>query len=339
MLFFAMKAAVASVRQLADRADRMRRLRLPLAMELHTTGGERYAPGEPFHAGVQYLRRIREQESLRLWIHVPYQQPDVVTQVPFDANQVLHTLELASHVDAEAVILHRYFALAPMGQLSRVPKAEAEASFNEEIRRLARNLDGRQAYVENLGFFWLRPRAGGIYLAGPVEHFFPWEVERFLTFLCEEGIQDVQPMVDIAHATLSSNMFALLHSHYRSYREDARFQGITDVDLAERDALSPYDFVRPETPYVHVSDALLLDQRAVIAANEPLVTEALTAEALPLGQGNLDLDLAMGQLNLHGTPHVVVAEVDPGDGQSHEHNAEQEKCVVRLLGSQESRQW
>jgi len=327
-----MKAAAASVGQLADRVERLRRLGLPLILELHLAGDERPGPGQPFSDGAGYLRSLGGQEPLQLVVHVPYQQPEVVTRRPFDRTQVLRTIELAGLLDADGIVLHRYYGLTGTGRRNAISKADAEASFNDEIRRLSRDLGSCRGYVENLGFFWLRPRQAGRYLAGPLDHFFPWEVERFTRFLAAERVGTIRPMVDLAHATQSANMFTLLRRHLATFREDPRFDGITDADLAEQDALTPYDFLRVDPPYVHISDAFGMDNDSGIDPDQQTVAKAITGEGLPLGSGTLDVRRIVAGLARSAEPSpIVVAEVDPAPGQSHLRNAAQEAAIRLLL--------
>ena len=285
MLQYGMKAAIRFPRQLADRVERLRRLDLPVIIELHTFGEElRHRP--EFTVCVEAAMRLRERHHARLFVHVPYQQPEVVTKLQFDREQVLRAIELAEAIDAEGIILHRYWALAVAGEWAGIPKNEAEAAFNEEMRRLSRELGHRDGWVENLGFFWLRPRGAGRYLAGPLDHFLPWEVKRFTNFLDREGIINIRPMLDIAHAAVSANMFTLLRKHLSRLRTDPRFQGITAEDLSQRAALTPYDFLQYSPRYLHLSDALFLGDPTRLT--DAAMAEMLTSESMPVGAGNLD---------------------------------------------------
>ena len=337
MLRYGMKAAVASLEQLADRVDRLRRLRLPLIVELHTTGRERATPGNGFLEGSQFLRRLQTSQPLRLYVHVPPQRPDIVTRRPFDRDQVLWTVDVAETLNAEGIILHRYYGLASAGHRSLIPKVDAEAAFHEEISRLIQELGRHKALVENLGFFWQPPRAAGRYLAGPLEHFFPWEIARFEKFLATGGIDNVHSMIDIAHATLSTNMHCLLRRHYSVFREDARFQGITEADLSEQALLTPYDFLRLNPRYLHISDAVLLTEYELLKdpmsdAARDRVNVALTSEGLPLGVGTLNFGLVMSILtrtSSNSNP-VLIAEINPSDGQGHERNVSQETAIRTL---------
>jgi len=228
--------------------------------------------------------------------------------------------------DAEGIVLHRYWALVGAGEWSRLPKDEAEDAFGEEMRHVGRELGRRIGWVENLGFFWLRPREAGRYLAGPLDHFLPWEVERFTKFLDRERIANLRPMLDIAHAAITANMFNLLRKHFSRMRHDPRFQGITAEDLSQRARLTPYDFLRSEPRYLHLSDALFVGYRT--SQTSATLAQALTSESLPVGAGNLDFRQVITRLARSSGPNrVVIGEIDPADGQSYHRNVAQEAAV------------
>lgn len=339
MIECGMKGAAGSMRQLHDRAERLTRLGLPVIIELHTFGPGDLYDERDFAASAAVVARLRGQYPARLFVHVPYQQLAVVLTKPFDRDQVLRTVEFAHAVDAEGIVIHRYFGLVRGGEAVEIPRAEAEQRFEHEVVQISRALDGRLGFVENLGFFWLRPTSTTRYLTSALDHFFPWEAARFRRFLHLEQILNVHPMVDVAHATLSANMYNALRSHPGRFRDDPRFQGITDDDLERVAWLSPYDFLAVQPPYLHVSDAIYLSQDEIGGLPEQpearaaeLINTAATSEALPLGAGNLDITAVLRQLAGQPGPHpLVIAEIDPSDGQSHDANAAQEAAVRQFV--------
>jgi hypothetical protein len=266
-------------------------------------------------------------------VHVPYQDPEVVTSRPFDREQVRRTAELADALDAEAIVVHRYWALTGPGASSQTPRHEAEAAFDEEMLRLSRNARRQLILVENLGHFWLEPRSLGRYLAGPLDHFFPWEMERFATYMRDHGASNVVPMVDIAHACITANMFNLMRQHFSTLRHDQRFQGITAPDLDQRRWLTPYDYVDGTPRYFHGSDAIFIGTGETtlqsVDTRADLLT-LLTSEAMPVGRGNLDFSALVDRwLRLPAPEPLVIAEVNPDAGQTHERNGAQEDAIRR----------
>src|SRR3546814_12128987 len=85
-------------------------------------------------------------------------------------------------------------------------------------------------------------------------------IARFRDFVRQEGLDNVEPFVDVAHAALSSNLFNRKRVAYSSLRDDPRFAWISEEDLQEVEWLHPFDFVDSDMPYLHASDAILLDR-------------------------------------------------------------------------------
>ncbi len=326
-----MKAAVGDPAQLADRVERLGRLDRPVIIELHTAGPGDLDTAADFAASVATIQRLRDRCQPRLFVHVPYQQPAVVTTVPFDRAQVMRTVEFAHAIDAAGVVMHRYYGLVRGGEPVAIPRAEAEHRFQQEVAAVSSALHDRLGFVENLGYFWLRPRAGRRFLTSALDHFFPWEQAGFARFLEDAAIGNLTPMVDIAHATLSANMFNALRRHPDRFGDDPRFGGIIADDLARSDWLRPADFVAAQPRYLHLSDALFLDRDAIATLpdqpDDALLHTALTSESLPIGAGNLDFTEVLGKV----AGALVIVEVDPYDGQSHESNSAQEDAVQRLV--------
>lgn len=328
---FVLKAAVADYAQLAARASYLVSRGLPVRLELHTFGKRDIAtPDGLSRARANIDRLINEYPVDALVVHVPLQSVPVVTQVMFDTEQCEQAIAFASEIGAEAVVLHRYFALvfgeaAPRGG----SREEATAGFEDVIRHLARAAGKMRLLVENVGHYSLLPRDGFNYLSGPLDHFFPWEVAQFRQFLQREGLSTVEPFIDVAHATLSSNLFNRKRCHPRLMEGDPRFTWITQDDLDRANWLEPLDFVDAQMPYLHVSDALRIDRRTscdVSLAPETL-TNAICSEGLEIGEGNLPF---AGLPDRFGQEGDLVLEVEPGTGEDHARNGAQLRSLEAL---------
>src|SRR3546814_14178301 len=66
-------------------------------------------------------------------------------------------------------------------------------------------------------------------------------IARFRDFVRQEGLDNVEPFVDVAHAALSSNLFNRKRVAYSSLRDDPRFAWISEEDLQEVEWLHPFD--------------------------------------------------------------------------------------------------
>jgi sugar phosphate isomerase/epimerase len=126
---YAMKAAAASAAQLQDRVVRLRRLGLPIVVELHTT----HETLDDSRAVIR-CRRLVDEEAARLTIHAPFQAPDPAGRIDLDEDAVRRSAEFAEAVGAKALVLHRVSASRMNGSAAERTSREAETiRFNERI--------------------------------------------------------------------------------------------------------------------------------------------------------------------------------------------------------------
>lgn len=325
---FSLKAAAIDYGQLEDRSRRLRRLGLPVALELHTFGGRDVDSQDGRRAALENLARLRDAVGeAALTVHVPYQSVDRVTREDFDSGQVERSIAFAGEAGARSVVVHRYWGLVFGDAPPRTTRAEATAGFNESVRRLARAAGGMRLLVENVGHYSLLPRDGRHFLSGPLDHFFPWEIAAFRAYLDAERLANVGVFVDVAHATLSANLFNIRRAGGAA-AADRRFDWITDDDLERAEVLHPFDFVDPAMDYLHVSDSRLLAAGEWRAPGEALLVEATCSEGMEIGTGNLPWAALPARLG--GADATVVLEVEPGPGDSHVSNGAQERSLLRL---------
>ena len=331
MVNFSLKAAAIDVEQLDARGRAMTALGLPVNLELHTFGARDIDSPETFETATANVERFQADHSVNaLVVHVPLQSVAVVTSRDFDADQCLRSIEFADRVGADAIVLHRYWGLVfGEGTPRAADKETAEAAFNEVVKDLAHAANGKRLLVENVGHYSLLPRDGKSYLSGPLDHFFPWEIARFRDFVRREGLQNVEPFVDVAHAALSSNLFNRKRAASSSLQGDARFAWISDEDLQETEWLDPFDFVDSGMPYLHASDAILLDrdQIAQVDLDEAALTRSIVSEGLEIGVGSLPFE---GLPEHFGRTGTIVLEVDPAPGESHIANDAQRRSLEAL---------
>src|SRR3546814_17924874 len=89
---------------------------------------------------------------------------------------------------------------------------------------------------------------------------------------------------------------------------------ICEEDLQEVEWLHPFDFVDSDMPYLHASDAILLDrdQIAKDALDEAVLTRSIVSEGLEVGSGSLPFERLPDRFGRTGT---IVLEVDPAGGE------------------------
>lgn len=327
---FALKAALADYAQLDARASFLDRSRRPVRLELHTFGARDLDSPTGLSTARANIARLTDSYFVAsLVVHVPVQSVALVTTTDFDAGQCERAIAFAQEIGAEAVVLHRYFGLVAGDAAPRVAsRAEAADAFNDILRGLARGAGGVRLLVENIGHYWILPR-GQAYLSGPLDHFFPWEIVAFREFLRREHLAGVEPFVDIAHATLSANMFNRRRRQPGLTARDPRFAWITEDDLQRAERLTPLDFVEAAMPYLHVSDALFLAEADCRRADLPeaTLTDAITREGLEIGAGNLPFAHLPPRV---GTAANLVLEVEPGPDETHVSNGAQLRSLERL---------
>ncbi|WP_029057859.1 hypothetical protein [Stappia stellulata] len=325
---YALKAAVMDAAQLADRANALTAAGLPVALELHTFGPRDLEDAATRRVCLENLDGLRQTHGpLDLTVHVPLQKVARVTERVFDADQVEEALRFAEEAGAGRVVIHRYWGLVYGGAPQRTNRQEATAGFNAEIARLARLAPDILLLVENVGHYSLLPRDGTSYLAGPLDHFFPWEIAEFRAFVAREGLANVAPFVDTAHATLSANLFNWRRAHAAATKDDPRFCAVLEEDLERAERLHPFDFVDGDMPWLHVSDSVFYPDPANCPPEIPL--DALITEGLEVGTGNLPFEMFPDALGRDATTGLVL-EVEPGAGESHRANRAQARSLAYL---------
>ncbi|WP_029031646.1 hypothetical protein [Salinarimonas rosea] len=328
---FALKGALADVAQLEARAAALVAMGRPVVLELHTFGARDVDTAEGRAASRAAIARLRETApDARLVLHVPVQQVPIVTEAFFDVGQCARSIALAGEIGAQALVIHRYGALVAGSRPPRIgSKAEAVARFEAIVRDLARSAPDLTLLVENVGHYALLPRDGTSFLAGPLDHFFPWEIAAFRAFLAREGIGNVAPFVDVAHATLSANLFNRKRVCPAACAGDPRCAWIDADDLDRAARLHPFDFVDPAMPWLHVSDAVLLGEAEIADPRlaEPRLVESIVSEGLEIGTGDLPFAALAPRL---GPATTLVLEVEPGPGESHVANGAQVRSLARL---------
>ncbi|MGJ3263270.1 MAG: hypothetical protein ACFE0R_08535 [Salinarimonas sp.] len=328
---YALKGAVADLAQLEARAAALEAAGMPVVLELHSFGTRDVDTAAGRAASREVIARLRERApSARLVLHVPVQQVPVVTDLFFDVGQCERAIGLAREIGAEALVVHRYGALVLGDRPPRIgSKAQAVARFEAIVRDLAHAAPDLMLLVENVGHYALLPRDGARFLAGPLDHFFPWEIAAFRDFLAREGIGNVAPFVDVAHATLSANLFNRKRACPAAMAGDPRAAWIDEADLDRARRLHPFDFVDPAMPWLHVSDAVLLAEAEIVDPDLPesRLVEGIVSEGLEIGAGTLPFAMLGPRL---GADATLVLEVEPGPGESHIDNAAQVRSLARL---------
>lgn len=327
MVSFALKGAVVDYDQLAARADYLTKNKLPLCLELHSFGPRDVYDPKGRQQSLDNLSRLADTfGAVDLTFHIPFQNVKTVTEQDFDAAQVEESLAFAAECQARRVVMHRYWGMVYGEASPRSDRVSAIEGFNETVISLARSAPEITLLVENMGHYFLASKRKGDYLSGPLDHFFPWEIDAFRKAMSDHGVKNAKPFVDVAHATLSSNLFNYLRAHRNDMHDAPMFQGILDEDLDRAESLHPFDFVDPLMPWLHVSDSVFLEQYE----EDGLPQQALTNEGLEIGAGNLPFVKLPGRLEKGAVDTILVLEVDPAEGETYVENKAQCRSLDRL---------
>ena len=303
---YGMKAAPVSIEQLCDRVNKFTMLEMRPVIELHLLGGTDIFNKNGLKICIENCESIRPYQPIFI-VHFPHQDISGKIFDPFvDGDEpVLKVLDFSNSISATAIVMHRYYCLD-----KDLSFDEAEQLFNQRLQGWAdgarqRNLS---VLVENNGFLWLPTRFNKEYAVTALDHFFPWEIRRFNAFLEAEGISNVFPVIDTAHATLSINMLKLWYK-YREFRGDKRFANITMAEEKESPSLTIDDFIKEaHSPYLHISDSILLGENDKYPIN---IDINLKSEGLSLGRGNIDFDSIMNTVLDNQIDTTLILEIDP----------------------------
>lgn len=328
MFRYVLKGAVIDHAQLSDRVRSMQDAGLTLALELHTMGARDIGSAGTRSTAIANVRRlVGEHGRVDLTVHVPVQVVPSITVIDFDSDQVEDAIAFAQDVGAPRIVIHRYWGMVYGQARQRCDRATATAAFNETVKGLARLAGPTSILVENVGHYSILPRDAASFIAGPLDHFFPWEIEAFRSYLVEEKIANVEPFVDVAHATLSANLFNWRRAHVAATRDDARYTGVLDIDLQRATRLHPFDFVDGAMTWLHLSDSIFYDDPRRQPAEIPLA--ALISEGLEIGAGNLPWATLGSRLDPARDPGLVL-EVDPAENETQRANGAQARSLHRL---------
>ena len=306
---YGMKAAPISIEQLNDRIKKFAMLGMSSVIELHLLGETDIFNKNGLKICIQNCESIKPYQP-EFIVHFPHQDISGKIFDPFvDGDEtVLKALDFSSSISATAIVMHRYYCLD-----RNLSFDEAEQLFNQRLKGWADEARQRNLsiLVENNGFLWLPTHFNKEYAVTALDHFFPWEIRRFNAFLEAEGIDNVFPIIDIAHAALSINMLRLWYK-FREFRGDKRFANITMAEEKESQSLTIDDFIKEtHSPYLHVSDSILFGEEDKYSKNIDIY---LMSEGLSLGRGNIDFDGIMNTVLDNKIDITLILEIDPIDG-------------------------
>ena len=304
-----MKAAPVSIEQLNDRIDKFTMLEMRPVIELHLLGETDIFNKDGLKICIENCESIKSYNP-KFIVHFPHQDISGKIFDPFvDNNEsVLKVLDFSNSIGATAIVMHRCYGLDRNFSFD-----EAEQLFNQRLKVWADEAKQRNLsiLVENNGFLWLPTHFNKEYAVTALDHFFPWEIRRFNAFLDAEGISNIFPVIDTAHATLSINMLKLWYK-FREFRVDKRFANITIVEEKESQSLTIDDFIKEaHSPYLHISDSILLGESDKYPGNTDIY---LMSEGLSLGRGNIDFESVMNAVLDNKIDTTFILEVDPIDG-------------------------
>ena len=303
---YGMKAAPLYMEQLKDRIDKFKQLKSNPIIELHLFSETDILDKKGLEICLENCESIKQYQP-RFIVHFPYQSiPGRIFDPLVDGDEsVLKALDFTKTIKADSIVVHRYCCLERKYSFD-----EAEQLFNQRLEGWANEAKQRNlsVFVENCGFLWLPSYFKTSFVVSPLDHFFPWEIRRFNAFLEAEGIDNVFPIIDIAHATLSINMLRLWYK-FREFRSDKRFANITMAEEKESQSLTIDDFIKEaHSPYLHISDSILLGENDKYPIN---IDINLKSEGLSLGRGNIDFDSIMNTVLDNQIDTTLILEIDP----------------------------
>jgi sugar phosphate isomerase/epimerase len=306
-----MKAAPYYPDQLLDRVEKYKQLGIKPAIELHLFGS-RDVFGENRKMVEENCRRIPKCDYIT---HFPIFDLDtgyIYDAATFDMSILEEVLDFCSAIGSHYLVMHRCF-----GFESVLEKQDAEEGFLEKV--ISWNKEGAKRdiriLIENYGFVWLPKDLHKDFVSSPIDHFFPWDMKRFIKKTDQLSLDHVGILLDIAHASLSCNMFNMLKND-TLLKDDRRFQNIFEDDLCRKDLLSVDDFILDSTHFFHISDTFTWEPADGIED----MKKYLYTENLPIGKGNLDFP---GFIDRFREDSWMIMEIDPEDGNYADNKAQQ----------------
>jgi len=313
-----MKAAPYYAEQMSDRVAKFKSIGIKPAIELHLFGSR-----DVFGKNrVIVEKNCKSIHSCDFIVHFPIF--DLETGYIFDAASselglFEQMLDFCNDIGSNYLIMHRCFGFECI-----IEKYEAEERFINIVADWNKLAAERNIHIliENYGFVWLPERLKKAFVTSPLDHFFPWDMERFLKTKKMLNLYHVDILLDVAHASLSCNMFNMLKSNnYLKY--DSRFANISEKDLMMKDVLSVNDFILDTTHFFHISDTFVWEP----SSGMDNMKKYLYTENLPIGRGNIDFPALFH--NMSGKNWMIM-EIDPEDG-NYSDNGAQLKGVTYFM--------
>lgn len=321
---FGMKAAPLFLTQLEDRIFKFHQLLMRPIIELHFFGQRDLLDTDNVNVCYENCKSIEKYKPVFI-VHLPQEYIPGRPFDPFVDGDILFrkALDFSGRIGAKAIVIHRgcCFDLD-------VPYEEAETFLNRCILRWAEEAKKRSMsiLIENCGFIWLSSQFSKEYVVGPLDHFYPWEIKRFKNFLKESRIENIIPVIDIAHAAISTNMLKLWYL-FPEFRRDSRFLNITKHGVRENINLNVNDFIIEACPpYLHVSDSLLYQK---IKSRPGDIDIYLKSEGMPIGAGNLNFNEIVRTILKNKRDVTLIMEINPLNG-DHDDNQDQFDGAIRI---------
>lgn len=313
MLRYGMKASAESELQLLDRIKKFEALGLDPFIELYLSSLEQISGGREkvFNNCVQF-------STCDYSVHFPVQDAkgtylfDPINDVDDDLELIL---DFCGSIRARSLIIHRCFGF---GEL--IDREEAQDKLLKKII-LWNDLASKrsvQLLIENYGFVWLPSSYKKKYVISTLDHFYPWEMTALQQDIKKYGLDNIEIMLDTAHANVTSSMYNMLKSH-PELSSDHRFSNILEQDMMQAEFLSVRDFMFDFVNYFHVSDSLVWNNSDGIDD----IQKFIYAEGLPISKGNFDYrTLFRKTVN----DKVLIMEINPSDG-DHDNCNEQYEAI------------
>jgi sugar phosphate isomerase/epimerase len=297
-----MKAAPYYFEQLLDRAVKFEHIGIKPAIELHLFGSKDVF-GKNRSIVEENCKKIHGCDYI---VHFPIFDLEtgyIYDAASFDMRLFKQVLDFCNAIGSHYLIMHRCF-----GFEGALEKGDAEENFFKILAEWNRDAMEHNILllIENYGFVWLPDALKKDFLVSPIDHFFPWDMERFLEIKNILSLENVDILLDIAHASISCNMFNML-KHKNFLKHDRRFANITEEDIKKKDVLFVSDFIMDSTHFFHISDTFVWKPSNGLDE----MKKYLYTENLPIGSGNIDFPILFDKMPDN---KWMIMEIDPADG-------------------------
>jgi sugar phosphate isomerase/epimerase len=240
----------------------------------------------------------------RCSIHVPVvdHKEGFFDPLNFKSGCIDNAADLARRFEAHIIVLHRCW-----GFNSEIEWEEAEKRFNNWILEIAKDYEDLTFLIENFGFVFRIINGESKSFMSPLDHFFPQEMVRFNEWISKNGIKNVYPFLDTAHANLTLNLL-------KAWDIDPDYaKGFVHSSLHEKIKEKAFyincleDYVSKGLyPYFHVNDSCSLRPDALTST----WLDHFMSEGIVPGRGDIEWGSLLTKIHDLFDDVIIIMEVD-----------------------------